>query len=498
MNIAVSNRTTDAPTPYSFGDLYIDGRWRAGSAGTVYKDLDPYTGRTLVELPQADVADVDAAFTGASRAQRDWAAALPAERAEVLRRASAILERRHDEVVDWLIRESGSVRIKAELEWAAVRAIILEASTLPTRAWGRIIPGDIAGKEHRVYRVPAGVVSVISPWNWPMHLSSRAAAPALALGNAVVLKPASETLVTGGLLLAKIFEEAGLPAGVLNVVSGDNKVIGDPFVLHPASRVISFTGSTAVGRRIGGLAATGPTLKKAQLELGGNNPLIILDDADLEQAVKIATFGRFLHQGELCVSVNRIIVEDALHDRFVDAFVERVKGLKYGDPHDPETAVGPIINQRQFDGLQKMIADARADGATERVGGKAEGLVIPPHVFTNVTDKVRLGKDEIFGPLAPVLRARDETEALRMANDSEFGLSSAVLSSDLARAERFAHQVEAGMTHINDLTAIDLANMPFGGEKNSGLGRFGAAGVIEDFTTEHWISVQKSRRQYPF
>ncbi|WP_426231673.1 aldehyde dehydrogenase family protein [Pararhizobium sp. DWP3-4] len=498
MNSLGSLSTLDASAPYNFGALLIDGRWRPGAAGTSFLDINPYTGDTLLEVAQADIADIDAAFASATRAQRDWAAALPSERAEVLRRAAAILDVRHAEVVDWLIRESGSVRIKAELEWAAARAIILEASTLPSHSWGRIIPGDIAGKEHRIYRVPVGVVSVISPWNWPLHLSSRAVAPALALGNAVVLKPASETVVSGGLLLGKVFEEAGLPAGVLNVVSGDNRVIGDPFVLHAASRVISFTGSTAVGRRIGGLAMTGVTLKKVQLELGGNNPLVVLGDADLEQAVNIATFGRFLHQGELCVSINRIIVEDALHDRFVEAFVERVKGLKYGDPNAPDTAIGPIISQRQFDGLQTMIANARADGATERVGGEPQGLLLPPHVFTNVTDKVRLGKDEIFGPVVPVLRARDEAEALRMANNTEFGLSSAVVTRDQARGERFAHQVEAGMTHINDLPAVDLPNMPFGGEKNSGLGRFGASGVVEDFTTEHWISVQHTPRQYPF
>lgn len=186
------------------------------------------------------------------------------------------------------------------------------------------------------------------------------------------------------------------------------------------------------------------------------------------------------------------------HDIFVDAFVEHVKSLKYGDPNSPDTAIGPIINQRQFDGLLKMIADARADGAIECVGGSPQGLVIPPHVFANVTDQVRLGKSEIFGPIAPISRATDEADALRMANDTEFGLSSGVLSGDLARAERFAQQVEAGMTHINDLTAVDLANMPFGGEKNSGLGRFGASGVIEDFTTEHWVSVQKTSRHYPF
>lgn len=486
------------PTPYVFGDLFIGGEWRPGNAGTTFKDVDPFNGETLLEVAQADVSDVDAAFAAATAAQKGWAEATPGERSDVLRRAAQILEARREEVVDWLIRESGSVRIKAEMEWSAVRAIILEASTLTSYTWGRIIPGNMLGKEHRIYRKPVGVVTVISPWNWPMHLTSRALTPALALGNAVVVKPAAETIVTGGLLLARILEDAGLPPGVLSVISGDNHLIGDPIVLHPASRVISFTGSTPVGRRMAGLAATGPTLKKIQLELGGNNPLVVLHDTDVEQAVRIAAFGRFLHQGELCVSANRIIVEKPLYGRFVEGFVEHVKGLKYGDPHDPQTAIGPIINRRQLDGLERMVADAKADGATMRVGGDAEGLVLPPHVFTDITDKVRLGRDEIFGPLAPVIEAADEEDALRIANDTEYGLSSAVLTADLARGERFADRMEAGMTHINDLPAIDLANMPFGGEKNSGLGRFGAHGVIEDFTTEHWISVQRTPRSYPF
>lgn len=486
------------PARYQFADLLIGAEWRGGNAGTVYRDVDPFSGETLAEIGLADVADVDAAFEVARAAQKDWAATMPGERAEILRRAADILTLRHAEVVDWLIRESGSVRMKAELEWGAVRAILLEASTMPNRAWGRIIPGDIPGKEHRIYRKPVGVVTVISPWNWPLHLSTRSVAPALALGNSVVLKPASDTAVTGGLLLARILEEAGLPRGVLSVIIGDNSVIGDRVVLHPASRVISFTGSTPVGRRIAGLAATGAALKKAQLELGGNNPLVILDDADIEQAVRIAIFGRFLHQGELCVSANRIIVASEVHDEFLDAFIEAARALRYGDPNDARTAVGPIINRRQLDGLERMIREAADDGAVMHVGGRADGLVLPPHVFAGAGGTVRLGKDEIFGPVAPVIRAVDEEDALRIANDTEYGLSSAVLTRDLARGERFAHRMEAGMTHINDLPAVDLANMPFGGEKNSGLGRFGAAGVIEDFTTEHWISVQSEPRQFPF
>lgn len=314
----------------------------------------------------------------------------------------------------------------------------------------------------------------------------------------MVLKPARETIVTGGLLLGKLFEEAGLPPGVLSVVSGDNQVIGDPFVLNSASRVISFTGSTAVGRRIASLAATGPVLKKAQLELGGNNPLVVLDDADIELAVDLAVVARFLHQGQICVSANRIIVDGKIFDRFVDAFVERVKSLKYGNPDASDTVIGPLVSRRQLSSVMGIVKQAIDQGAIRHVGGAPEGLVVPPHVFTGIGADVQLGKDEIFGPIAPVIRAADEADALRIANDTEFGLTGAVVTRNVDRGARFASQVQAGMTHVNDVTAVDLANMPFGGEKNSGLGRFGAEGVIDELTTEHWISVQHTRRQFPF
>jgi len=484
--------------PYSFEHLLMGGIWRSGSAAVKVRDFNPFSGAILAEFSGADVDDVSETFSAAAKARVGWSAATPSQRSEVLRRAADILDARHGEIVTWIIHETGSARYKAEAEWAAVRAILLEASTLPTRVFGRIIPGDIPGKEHRIYRKPVGVVSIISPWNWPFHLTSRVAAPALALGNAVVVKPASETPIVGGLLLGRVLEEAGLPPGLFSVVFGDVREIGDPFVLNPFSRVISFTGSTRVGRRVGELAAKGPTLKRAMLELGGNNPLVVLDDADLDQAVSAAVAGRFLHQGELCVSTNRIIVEDGVHDAFVDEFANRVSKLKFGDPNEADTIIGPIISQRQLDGLLIMIEEAKSDGARLRVGQASQGLVLPPHVFDSIAPSVRLGRSEIFGPIAPLIRARDEEEALRMANDTEFGLSSAVFTRDLARGERFAHKVEAGMTHINDMTAVDLANMPFGGEKDSGMGRFGAEGLIQDLTTEHWISVQHSSRVYPF
>ena len=323
---------------------------------------------------------------------------LPAARAAILRRAAAIMEDRRAEIVDWLIRESGSTRIKANLEWELTYAMTLEAATFPSRVEGPILPADIPDKESRVYRTPVGVVGMISPWNFPLHLSNRSVAPALAVGNAVVIKPASDTPVTGGLLLAKIYEEAGLPAGALNVVIGAGSVIGDAFVQHPVPRVISFTGSTEVGRHIAALAAQSPILKHVALELGGNCPCVILDDADLDLAVDVALFGKFLHQGQICMSINRLVVGAQVYDEFVDRFTDRVHRLKVGNPSDADTVIGPVINQQQLLGLLKHIANARAEGARQVIGGEPQGLVLPPHGFVDATNDMSIAEDELFRP----------------------------------------------------------------------------------------------------
>ena len=483
---------------YAIGDLVIDGHWCPGASGKARTVSSPWTGKPIATLIDATTGDIDQAYEGAARTQPAWAATLPGERAEVFRRAGRIMEERQAEIVDWLVRETGSTIAKAGIEWWAVHNSVLEAATLPSRVEGRIIFGDYADKENRIYRRPVGVVGVISPWNWPMHLSMRSIAPALALGNAVVVKPASDTPITGGLLIARIFEEAGLPPGVLSVVAGEAGQIGDYFTGHAIPRVLSFTGSTDVGRRVGKIAVTSPMIKKAMLELGGNGPLVITEDVDLDTAVHTAIVGKLFHQGQMCIAVNRIIVAEAIHDAFVDRFVERAAQLRYDNPSDPETAYGPIINQKQFTRLVGMIETAKQEGARLRLGGEARGLLLPVHVFDQVEPGMEIARKEIFGPLAPILRARDDDDAIRLANDTEYGLTSGVLCRDEGRALRIASRIEAGMTHINDIPAVDMPQLPFGGEKNSGLGRFGSKGMIEEFTTEHWISVQHSPARYPF
>src|SRR4051812_26725199 len=408
----LENAPRTSPAPYEgFDKMLVGGTWRHGRSGRTADDRDPYTDDVLVRIPLASEEDVDEAYRAAAEAQRAWAGTRPAERSAVLRRASELMEARRDEVIDWLVRESGSTRIKADLEWRFTRAMTLEAASFPSRQGGHILPTDIVGQEARVYRQPVGVVGMISPWNFPLHLSNRSIAPALALGNAAVIKPASDTPVTGGLLLAKIYEEAGLLPGVLNVVIGAGRTIGEQFVLHPVPRVISFTGSTEVGRQIMEQVARAPILKRVALELGGNSPAVILDDADLDLAVDTAVFGKFLHQGQICMSTNRLVVDAAIHDEFVDRFVERVRGLKVGNPGDEDTVIGPVINEAQLRRLREHIEKGGAEGARQLVGGDPRGLVLPPHVFAGVTNVMAFAQDELFGPVASIIKVHGEDEA---------------------------------------------------------------------------------------
>ncbi|MCU1298509.1 MAG: aldehyde dehydrogenase [Acidobacteriaceae bacterium] len=494
-----SETTSSVPPRYSgFNGQYINGSWRPGHRGRTLKDTDPFTGETVTEIAMADQSDLDEAYQSAEKTQPAWRDTLPAERAAIMLRSLEIMDARHEEILDWLIRESGSTRIKAEVEWQMLFAITREAASFPYRVTGRILPIDEPGKESRAYRQPIGVIGVISPWNFPIYLAHRSVGPAIALGNTVVVKPSQETPITGGLLIAKIYEEAGLPPGVLNVIVGSSSEIGDAFIQHPIPALISFTGSTDVGRHVMQLAATSPMLKRVALELGGNTPCVVLDDADLIYAVKAAVYGRFLHQGEICMSTNRIIVDATLYDEFVDRYTAHVKTLKAGNPQDPDTVIGPIINSKQLTNMMKHVNDSRAGGARQLLGGNPNGLVLPPQVFADVTNDMPIARFETFGPIAPIIKVNGEAEALHVANDTPFGLSSSVCTRDEARGLRFALGVRAGMTHVNDSSVDDTPTAPFGGEKNSGIGRFGGEWILEEFTTPHWITVQHTPRQYPF
>ncbi|TDT78341.1 MULTISPECIES: aldehyde dehydrogenase family protein [unclassified Arthrobacter] len=491
-------RETPNQTSWITGNQFIGGQWRAGNSPSVLKVSNPFSGEQLLELRQADTSDLDDAFSSAEAAGKAWAATSPAARQKVMLKAAQIMETRREEIISWLIAESGSTVLKANIELGAAIGITIESASFPHRVQGRILESNTAGKENRVYRRPLGVVGVISPWNFPLHLTQRSIAPALALGNAVVIKPASDTPVTGGLVLAKVFEEAGLPAGVLNVVIGAGSEIGDAFVEHPVPSFISFTGSTPVGQNVARLASSSEHLKHVALELGGNSPFVVLADADIDQAVRAAAMGKFLHQGQICMAINRIIVDDAVHDEFVEKFAARVRNLPVGNPADPATIIGPVINSKQLQGLQEKIRLAQEQGARTVLDGQVNGNVLPPHIFADVNPDMEIAREEIFGPLVGILRARDEHHALQLANDSSFGLSSAVFTGSPERGVAFAKGIKAGMTHINDIPVNDEPHVAFGGEKSSGLGRFNGEWAIQEFTTDHWVSVQSSPRQYPF
>jgi aldehyde dehydrogenase (NAD+) len=479
-----------------FTKQFIGGEWVAGSSQHLMANRDPYTNEVLFEFQAASEQDVDQAYQAALSAQKAWANTPPAQKQAVLLKLVDVMQERKDEIIDWLIKEGGSTLIKADIEWQATVRTVKEAATFPYRVEGKILPSDVPGKENRVYRSPKGVVGVIGPWNFPLVLAMRSVAPAIATGNTVVLKAASDTPVTGGLLIADLFDQAGLPKGVLNAVAGRGSEIGDAFVIHPIPRLISFTGSTEVGRRIAELA--GKHLKEVVLELGGNNVQIVLEDANLEKAAEAAAIGKFMHQGQICMALNRIIVVESVYDQFVALFNEKVKRLKAGNPQDPATIIGPLINHDQVERIRNCINESIKLGAKVMVEGKVEGNVMSPVIVIEVSNDMPLAQTEIFGPVAPIIKVKDEEEAIAVANDSPYGLSGSVFSGSLERGVKVAKQIETGMIHVNDISVNEEAHVSFGGEKNSGIGRFGGEWAIDKFTTVKWISVQEEYKYFPF
>jgi len=324
----------------------------------------------------------------------------------------------------------------------------------------------------------------------------RAVAPALALGNAVVLKPSTDTPITGGLLLAEIFEEAGLPDGLLNVVTGHGSDIGDAVAGHDAASVVAFTGSTPVGREVAATAAE--NLATPAMELGGNNVHVVTDGADLERAVDAAVFGSFLHQGQICISINRHLVHEDVYDEYVERLAERAAGLPTGDPLDDDTVVGPIINESQRDQILEYVEQTVDEGATLEAGGEADGLVVEPTVLGDATNDMAAACNEHFGPVAPVIPVASDEEAIELANDSEHGLSGSVFAGDVGRGRDIADGIETGMIHVNDQPINDEPHVPFGGVKASGMGRYNGEEILRKFTRTKWISIQREPRRYPF
>jgi vanillin dehydrogenase len=475
---------------------YINGEWREGQSSVKMENRNPYNGELIATYQASSLDDLNEAYEASARVQKEWAKTNPVAQRAVFEKAVAYLEANHEAFVETIIEEIGGTRLKAEFEIGLVTNIIKEASTFPFRMNGQILPSPIDGKENRVYRVPVGVVGVISPFNFPFFLSMKSVATALAAGNGVVLKPHEHTAITGGTMIAKLFEEAGLPKGLLNVIVTEISEIGDNFVEHPIPRAVSFTGSTKVGKHIGMVA--GKNLKEAHLELGGNSALVVLEDADMELAVSAAVFSRFTHQGQICMSANRLIVHEDVYDEFVEKYLAKVSTLTCGDPKDPSTIIGPLINEQQVKTTVALIEKGIEEGATPLIKGKVEGNIVEPVVFGDVTPDMTLANEELFAPVVSILKVKSDEEVLAFANNSDYGLSGAIHTRDVERGAELAKQMDTGMIHINDGTINDEPTVAFGGVKNSGLGRLNGDWSLDAFTTTKWISIQHDRRQYPY
>ena len=477
----------------------VGGEWRAAENGETFDDTDPFTGEVVARVPAGGEADATAAVEAADRAFAEWSQSPPALRQSVLLRAADILEARRDEVVALLARETGCTFGFGMFQMGFVPGLFRQAAGIAYAPVGEVLPSDLPGAFAMGLRRPVGVVAAIAPWNAALILSARSIAAPLALGNTVVLKPSEWSPWVGGLLWGEIFEEAGLPPGVLNVVTharGEAGPIGDVFTSHPAVRRINFTGSTATGRKLA--EAAGRNLKRVVLELGGHNPLVVLADADLEYAVDASAFGAFLHQGQICMSARRIIVERPIADAFVERLAAKTAGLKAGDPKEPDTLIGPLITEDALATVKGRVADAVAKGARVLAGGEAVGACYRATLITDVPADSELATLETFGPVAAIEVVDSAEEAIDRANATSYGLSAGILTSDSDRGLALAESLQAGIVHVNDQPVGDEPQMPFGGVRDSGWGRFGGTAAIAEFTELRWITVQSGTRHFPF
>lgn len=480
----------------SLNKQYIAGTWRDGKSSRMLADKNPFNDKIITEFKMATTEDVDAAYQAAQAAMVEWNEINPYKQRDILENAVTYIKAHEEEITDIIIDELGGTRLKAAFEIGLVKDMIKEAATFPLKKEGKILPSVENGKENRLYRMPAGVVGVISPFNFPFFLSLKSVAPALGAGNGVVLKAHEETPIVGGTLIAKIFEEAGIPKGLFNVVVTDISEIGDTFVEHPIPRIISFTGSTSVGRHIGQLAVK--NFKKPLLELGGNSAFIVLDDADINYAVNAAAFSRFTHQGQICMSANRIIVHQSVYDEFITKYKEKIGSLKTGDPRDPNTVIGPVVNEVAAQNLKAAIEKAIEQGATPLLKGNISGNMVEPTILTDVTPNMDVAQEELFGPVVGVMQFETDEEAIQIANNTNFGLSGAVHTADGERGVQLAKKVQTGMIHVNDITINDEPIVAFGGEKQSGLGRLNGEWSLDEFTIMKWISINYGQRQFPY
>jgi len=475
--------------------LFIDGEYRDALSGHTADSKNPFNGDVYATVQQAGIDDANRAIESCHKAFQTWKDMLPSAREALFLKAADVLTARGDELRDVLIDEAGSTLLKAGYETHHAPSFLRGMAGECRRVTGETYLSDYAGVRSYSVRRPMGVVTAIAPFNFPLLLAVRKIGWAIAAGNCVVLKPSEATPVVG-LILAEIFAEAGFPAGVLNVLPAQGADLGEVLITHPRIKKVTFTGSTQVGKSIGAIAAAHN--KKFTLEMGGKNPIVVLNDADVEYAVNAAAFSNFMHQGQVCMTGSRVIVEAGIYDEFIEKFAAKIATLKFGNPREPGVVVGPLIRDSQAEFIKKQVDAAVTDGARLLGGGDYEGNVFQPTALADVTQDMSIFSTECFGPVAAVTKADNSDHALELANDSEYGLTSAVLTNDLQKMLQFTDGLEAGMVHVNGPSIRDEVVVPFGGQKNSGMGREGGRFAMEAFTDLKWITIQAGQQQFPF
>ena len=485
----------EAPRTYQY---HVEGTWLDAESGDVFDDIDPYRKDVIARIAGCGPAEARRAVQAAARAFPAWAATPPAEKARLFFRAAEIVDRRRGEIADLLARETGSTRLFADFQQELVIQTLRQAAGWVYRPKGEVLQSDAPGTHSIGVRRPLGVVASFTPWNGANILSWRAVLSPLAAGNTVVVKPSEFAPISAGLMVAEIVEEAGFPPGVVNVVPhapGAAPAIADEFFASPDVRCINLIGGVRTARMLAERA--GRTLKRTVLELGGYNPMIVLDDVDVDEAVRAATFGAFFHQGQICLNTRKIIVRREIYAEFLAKFVARTKTLPAGDPLDPVTIIGPLITEQAVRAVHERVEEAVANGATVRIGGTYEGQVYQPTILTDVPYDVAMSNDETFGPVVIVEPVDSDEDAIAVANRVQYGLTSSILSGDTYRAFELAPRIQAGIVNVNAPTVNDEIHAPMGGVRDSGWGRTGPDS-IDDFTDVIWINARTAIPQFPF
>ena len=485
----------DSPLSKTVKGMYVGGNWVAGQGS--FDDINPSDGSLYARIPDGGRAETRAAIAAAQAAFPAWSNLMFQERAHYMLKIADVWERRAPDFVAAAQAEGGGWFGMGMFEAGYVAEVFRAAAGVLYGSIGEVLPSE-HGKFSTAVRYPMGVISVISPWNMPGILTARGFAFPMAAGNTIVLKPSEDTPYAGGLFFAEVLEEAGIPKGVFNVITCSRERVqemGDEMIENPLVKGISFTGSTPVGRQIA--AKAGAHLKKCCVELGGKDSLIVLEDADMERATSAASFGSFMHQGQICMSVEKVLVQESIYADFLRQFVARASRLKTGDTKDKANVIGPLINERQVVRVKHQIEDALAKGAKAVLGGRVWDRYVEPTILTNVTPDMAVWRDETFGPVAVVVPFKTDAEAIALNNDTEYGLSAGIITRNEERALRMARQLETGMCHVNCSSINDEPHVPFGGSKASGLGRHGGKWSLETFTETRWITLDRGHRPYP-